>query len=48
MAANLTPLAVDFNFHVTESIVRVGLNYKFDPLGAVYDAPKGLKAHSPT
>jgi outer membrane immunogenic protein len=43
LPANLTPLAVDFNSHVTESIVRVGLNYKFDPLGAVYDAPKGLK-----
>src|SRR5262249_7508365 len=43
LAANLTPLAVDFNSHVTESIIRVGLNYKFDPLGAVYDAPKGLK-----
>src|SRR5262249_41505059 len=43
LPANLTPLAVNFNSHVTESIVRVGLNYKFDPLGAVYDAPKGLK-----
>jgi len=39
----LTPLAVNFNSHVTESVVRVGLNYRFDPLGAVYDAPKGLK-----
>src|SRR5256886_4629687 len=43
LPANLTPLAVNFNSHVTESVVRVGLNYRFDPLGAVYDAPKGLK-----
>src|SRR5262249_2576991 len=43
LPANLTRLAVNFNFHVTDSIVRVGLNYKFDPLGAVYEAPKGLK-----
>src|SRR5262249_42564045 len=43
LPANLTPLAVNFNSHVTDSIVRVGLNCKFDPLGAVYEAPKGLK-----
>ena len=43
LPANLTPLAVDFNSHVTDHIVRVGLNYKLDPLGAVYDAPKGLR-----
>jgi iron complex outermembrane recepter protein len=43
LPANLTPLAFNFNSHVTESFVRVGLNYKFDPLGAVYEAPKGLK-----
>jgi len=39
----LTPLAVEFNSHVTDQIVRVGLNYRLDPLGVVYDAPKGLK-----
>jgi hypothetical protein len=41
--ANLTPLAVEFNSHVTESVVRAGLNYKFDPFGVVYDAPKGMQ-----
>jgi outer membrane immunogenic protein len=43
LPANLTPLAVEFNSHVTDHIVRVGLNYRLDPLGVVYDAPKGLK-----
>jgi iron complex outermembrane receptor protein len=43
LPADLTPLAVEFNSHVTDHIVRVGLNYRLDPLGVVYDAPKGLK-----
>ena len=43
LPANLTPIAVEFNSHVTENLVRVGLNYKLDPFGVVYDAPKGLK-----
>ncbi|HEU0058246.1 MAG TPA: outer membrane beta-barrel protein, partial [Hyphomicrobiaceae bacterium] len=38
---NSTPLAVNFNSRVTENLVRLGVNYKFDPLGAVYDAPAG-------
>jgi outer membrane immunogenic protein len=33
---NSTPLAVSFDSRVTDHIVRVGLNYKFDPNGAVY------------
>src|SRR5262249_6824688 len=43
---NATPLAVNFDSHVTDHIVRVGLNYKFDPTGAVY-APAAGSA-SPT
>ena len=35
---NSTPIAVNFNSRVTQNLVRLGLNYKFDPLGAVYDA----------
>src|SRR5262249_25814603 len=35
-----TPLPVNFDSHVTNHIARVGLNYKFDPTGAVY-APAG-------
>jgi opacity protein-like surface antigen len=41
---NSTPLAINFDSRVTNQIVRVGLNYKFDPNGAVYDAPAGAKA----
>jgi opacity protein-like surface antigen len=33
---NSTPLAVTFNSRVTENLVRLGVNYKFDPLGTVY------------
>jgi iron complex outermembrane receptor protein len=36
---NSTPVAVAFNTRITDNIVRVGLNYKFDPLGAVYNPP---------
>jgi opacity protein-like surface antigen len=35
---NATPLAVAFNSRITSNIVRVGINYKFDPGGAAYDA----------
>ena len=42
LPTNSTPLAVNFNSRVTENILRVGLNYKFDPSGAVYDAPVGV------
>jgi opacity protein-like surface antigen len=41
---NSTPVAINFDSRVTNQIVRVGLNYKFDPNGAVYDAPAGAKA----
>jgi outer membrane immunogenic protein len=41
---NSTPVAVAFNTRVTDNVVRVGLNYKFNPLGAVYDAPAGAAA----
>ena len=30
-SSNATPLAVNFNSRITEDIVRVGINYKFDP-----------------
>ncbi len=33
---NSTPLAVSFDSRVTNHVARVGLNYKFDPIGAVY------------
>ncbi|MGA7487943.1 MAG: TonB-dependent receptor, partial [Xanthobacteraceae bacterium] len=39
---NATPIAVNFNSRITENLVRLGVNYKFDPLGAVYDAPAGV------
>jgi opacity protein-like surface antigen len=37
---NATPLAVTFNSRVTENLVRLGVNYKFDPLGAAYGPPE--------
>ena len=40
-AQNSTPLAVNFDSRVTQHLVRVGVNYKFDPLGAGYAAPVG-------
>jgi opacity protein-like surface antigen len=44
---NSTPLAVDFDSRVTDHIVRVGLNYKFDPFGAVYAAAGDSRASMP-
>jgi iron complex outermembrane recepter protein len=38
---NATPIAVNFNSRVTENLVRLGVNYKFDPLGA-YGPPAGV------
>src|SRR5260370_13088117 len=35
---NSTPIAVSFDSRVSNHIVRVGVNYKFDPIGAVYAA----------
>ena len=42
---NTPPIAVTFASHVTDDIVRLGLNYKFDPNGA--DAPVYQAAKSP-
>src|SRR5262245_13790674 len=36
---NSTPIAVTFNSRVTENLVRLGVSYKFDPLGAAYGPP---------
>src|SRR5262249_49379741 len=41
---NATPVAVNLESRISDHIVRVGLNYKFDPNGAVYDAPTNAKA----
>src|SRR4030095_12297326 len=41
---NSTPLAVSFDSRVTNHVARVGLNYKFDPAGAVYDAAADSRA----
>src|SRR5215468_9556490 len=35
---NATPVAVNLESRVTDHIVRVGLNYRFDPFATVYDA----------
>ena len=43
-SANSTPLAINFDSRVTNQIARVGLNYKFDPTGAVYAAPTNAKS----
>jgi iron complex outermembrane recepter protein len=40
---NSTPLAINFDSRVTNQVARVGLNYKFDPVGAVYAANAGSK-----
>jgi len=39
---NATPVAVNLESRVSDHIVRVGLNYKFDPNGAVYAPARGL------
>ena len=42
LPSNSTPLTIAFNSHITEDLVRVGLNYKFDPYVAyvpVYPTP---------
>src|SRR5207253_7392669 len=41
---NSTPLAVSFDSRVTTQVARVGLNYKFDPTGAVYAASADARA----
>jgi outer membrane immunogenic protein len=41
---NSTPLAVSLDSRVTNQLVRVGLNYKFDPTGAVYAAAADSRA----
>jgi iron complex outermembrane receptor protein len=41
---NATPVAVNLDSRVTDHIVRVGINYKFDPLATAYDAPLAANA----
>src|SRR5262249_42078507 len=38
---NATPVAVNLDSRVTDHVVRVGLNYKFDPARAVYAPAAG-------
>jgi iron complex outermembrane receptor protein len=40
---NSPPIAVNFDSRVSDHIVRVGVNYKFDPLATVYETPLGAK-----
>jgi iron complex outermembrane receptor protein len=42
LPTNSTPIAINFDSRVTEHLVRLGVNYKFDPFGAAYQAPVGL------
>src|SRR4029450_7176409 len=47
---NATPIAVNLESRVSDHIVRVGLNYRFDPFATVYDPPaaaKGLTLNNP-
>jgi iron complex outermembrane receptor protein len=44
---NSTPLAINFDSHVTNQIARVGLNYKFDPNGAGYAPAAGSTSPMP-
>jgi len=37
LTSNATPTAVSFNSRIAEDLVRVGLNYKFDPYAAIYE-----------
>ncbi len=41
---NATPITVNLDSRVTDHIVRVGLNYKFDPTGAAYAASASAKS----
>jgi opacity protein-like surface antigen len=41
LATNSTPVAINFDSRVTEHLVRLGVNYKFDPFGTAYEAPVG-------
>jgi opacity protein-like surface antigen len=43
---NATPVTLSSNSRVTDNIVRVGLNYKFDPARGVYDVLAGIGAPS--
>jgi opacity protein-like surface antigen len=38
---NVTPVAINFDSRVTNHVARAGLNYKFDPAGAVYAPAAG-------
>ena len=39
---NATPITFSASSHVTENIVRAGVNYKFDPAVGGYDVPPGI------
>src|SRR5262249_9713960 len=41
-AVNTTPITFSTSSHVTDNIVRAGVNYKFDPVGGGYDVPPGI------
>src|SRR3974390_286467 len=42
LTSNATPIAVSFNSRIAEDLVRVGLNYKFDPYVAIYEPAPAL------
>src|SRR5262249_46019328 len=41
-AVNATPIMFSASSHVTDNIVRAGVNYKFDPAVGGYDVPRGI------
>jgi len=41
-AVNATPIVFAASSHVTDNIVRAGINYKFDPAVGGYDVPPGI------
>src|SRR5215470_11014162 len=41
-ALNATPITFSASSHVTDNIVRAGVNYKFDPAVGGYDVPPGI------
>jgi len=42
---NATPIAVNYNSRITEDLMRIGINYKFDPY-IVYSSAKEVQARS--
>jgi len=41
-AVNATPITFSASSHITDNIVRAGVNYKFDPAVGGYDVPPGI------